>query len=255
MLLYKMNGHLRNNNNMKKLKDEFAELESFDTHVDVDYLVPQTWRPMPVGKTILGLSDNKIWTNDSRWAINNNDPYEEREMSKLRDNFGNASMREDSFSSITEDYGTALMQRTNYVNVDADAEWETAISKETAYKFDKSRQRYPQRSSRPLYQTEGTFIDTFFESPVRNQVSIARSNIKPRWACDNPREKVPMPRIASPGSVLTSSNHGQRVNNNPCIRGVQFKRQEYCPMTSGPGFTGTTPHVPSGGTLRWTPWN
>lgn len=240
-------------NRYKKMSDDL----SFDEHVDVDYLVGQEWRPMPVQKTILGLSDNRIWSNDSKWATNNVDPYHAREMNRMKDSAIGASMRPDSFSSITEGYSNALMQRTDYVNADASAEWNSPMTRSTAYKFDREFQnRNPRRTNNPFYDSEGTFMESCFETPVRNQVSIARSNLGPAASCYNPNvgpTKGPsLPKVIGPGTRYTDPSaglYGREQRINPCVKGKK--------VANPVGYSGRSGKAPisSGGLIQWNPWS
>lgn len=235
---------------IKSLKNQFMDVSGFNTHVDQDYLIPQTFRPISVNKNILGLSDSRIFASDDRWSVSKHDPYAFGEMKSLSDSFNCAGIRNDSLSSITEDYSTALMQRTRYAAPasNEDDSIGDSNSMRMAAGFDQRQYQRPQLTNGIQFSTEGTFYENSYEMPVRNKVSFARSNTRPFAACGLPREMPTLPRTERIGSQLLNPAFGQKINSNPCIAGKKIRTPIGCTV-------GSRSTVSNGGQFTWSPWN
>lgn len=141
------------NNSFQRFASRNAD---FDDIPDRDYMIDDDWRPAPVAKRILGLSESKRFEADDLFS----DIYDEY-ASIEADRIADASdiQRWDEAPNIAADYGRALSERTRYSSTKADEDEYERNKLIMAHKLDKVRRRYPQRISMTAHYTDATFDD------------------------------------------------------------------------------------------------
>jgi hypothetical protein len=143
----------------------------FDDIPDRDYLIDDEWRPAPVAKRILGLSESKRFAADDVFS-DIFDEYASIEADRIAD--ASKMQRWDDAPNIASDYAQALSERTRYSSTKADEEEYEKNKLIMAAKLDKTRRRYPQRISMTAHYTDATF-----DEDVQDSAPLYRGNQRP----------------------------------------------------------------------------